>query len=187
MAAVDESVCSRAIAYLKVKEFGSSENEVSLSHGDSPIITSLNNSLCVTYVVDEGGHLKYLQYRDCDKSGLSEVEVHKIGVENLAGLARERIQITPYGNIYAVMLDGNFEASLILVDSLWEKGLAHLAPNGFVAAIPARDILAFCDADSAEGIAELLQLIERIQNGDHMLSREIYRRGVNGWRPLNQH
>jgi hypothetical protein len=27
------------------------------------------------------------------------------------------------------------------------KGLAYLAPNSFVAAIPARDILAFCDAD----------------------------------------
>jgi uncharacterized protein YtpQ (UPF0354 family) len=184
MTSAEGSDCSRAKAYLKVKEFGHSDNEVSLSHSDSPIVKDLTNSLCVAYVVDEGGHFKYLQNRDCQKSGLSESEIHKISVENLAKLAKERIQIRPYGNIYAVTLDGNFEASLILVDGLWEKGLAHLAPNGFVAALPARDILAFCDANSGEGIAELNQLIERVKNGDHMLSPELYRRGDGGWRPL---
>jgi hypothetical protein len=78
-------------------------------------------------------------------------------------------------------VDGNFEASLILVDGLWDKALAQLAPNGFVAAIPARDILAFCDANSAAGIAELHQLIGRIQNGNHMLSRELFQRADAGW------
>lgn len=177
----------RAKAYLKVKEFRHSDREMILSHSDAPMVKDLTNGLCVTYVIDEGGHFKYLQNRDCEKSGLSESEIHKVSVDNLAELAKERIQIRPYGNIYAVMLDGNFEASLILVDGLWEKGLAHLAPNGFVAALPARDILAFCDANSVEGIAELNQLIERIKNGDHMLSRELYRRGDGGWRPFNQY
>jgi uncharacterized protein YtpQ (UPF0354 family) len=184
MASAEGSACSRAKAYLKLKEFRHSDKEVNLLHSDAPIIKDLTNSLCVTYVVDEGGHFKYLQNRDCEKSGLSESQIHKISIENLAELAKQRIQIRPFGNIYAVMLDGNFEASLILVDGLWEKGLAHLAPNGFVAALPARDILAFCDANSAEGIAELNQLIERIKSGDHALSRELYRRDDGGWRPL---
>jgi uncharacterized protein YtpQ (UPF0354 family) len=184
MASAEESACSRAKAYLKAKEFGHSDNEVSLAYRDAPIIKDLNSSLCVAYVVDEGRHFKYLQNRDCEKSGLSRSEIHEISVGNLKEFAKERIQIRPHGNIYAVILDGNFEASLILVDGLWEKGLAHLAPNGFVAALPARDILAFCDANSAEGIAELNQLIERVENGDHMLSRELYRRGDGGWRPL---
>jgi hypothetical protein len=121
MASAEESACSRAKAYLKVKEFGHLDNGVSLAHRDAPIIKDLTNSLCVAYVVDEGGHFKYLQNRDCEKSGLSKSEIHKISVRNLAELAKERIQIRPYGNIYAVMLDGNFEASLILVDGLWEK------------------------------------------------------------------
>lgn len=37
---------------------------------------------------------------------------------------------------------------------------------------PSHDILAFCDADSVEGLAELRDLIARIKNGDHMLSPE---------------
>jgi uncharacterized protein YtpQ (UPF0354 family) len=108
--------------------------------------------LCVTYVVDEGMHLKYLQNQDRESSGLSETEIHTKSLENLAELARARIRVVVHGNIYAVLLDGNFEASLILVNSLSEKGLAYLAPNDFVAAIPARDILTFCDADSVEGL-----------------------------------
>jgi hypothetical protein len=102
-------------------------------------------------------------------------------------LARARIRVAVHGNIYAVLLDDNFEASLILVNSLSEKGLAYLAPNEFVAAIPARDILAFCDADSVEGLAELRDLIARIKNGDHMLRPELFRRSQDGWFPLNRH
>ena len=76
---------------------------------------------------------------------------------------------------------------MILVDGLGRKGLAHLASNGFVAAIPARDILAFCDANSAEGIAELRQLIERIKDGDHKLSQQLFRRTDDDWLPHDRH
>jgi hypothetical protein len=51
---------------------------------------------------------------------------------------------------------------------------------------PSHDILAFCDADSVEGLAELRDLIARIKNGDHMLSPELSRRGEDGWFPLNR-
>ena len=67
------------------------------------------------------------------------------------------------------------------------SGLSGLS-NGFVAAIPAaRDVLAFCDTDSVEGLAELRDLIARIKNGDHMLSPELFRRGEAGRFPLNRH
>lgn len=182
MTSAEGKACLRAKAYLRVKELGHSDDEVKLSHRDSPIIKDLSNGLCVAYVVDEGGHLKYLQNRDRETSGLCEPEIHKSSIANLAELAKERLRITPYGNIFAVRLDGHFEASLILLDGLWDQGLAHLAPNGFVAALPARDILAFCDGNLAEGIAELRQLVDRVQSGDHLLSRELYRREDGGWR-----
>jgi hypothetical protein len=51
---------------------------------------------------------------------------------------------------------------------------------------PSHDILAFCDADSVEDLAELRDLIARIKNGDHMLSPELFRRGEDGWFPLNR-
>jgi hypothetical protein len=65
---------------------------------------------------------------------------------------------------------GDFEASAVLVDGLWNSALAHLAPNGFVVAVPCRDILAFCDAENASGLQELRQIIGRTQDGEHPIS-----------------
>ena len=182
--AFGESPCRQAIAYLKAKESGPSADEACLPIGDTPVVTDLGGGLCVTYVIDRAPELVYIRNRDAAEAGLSTADIHGMAVENLAALARQRLRITPYGNIFAVMLDGNFEASLILVDSLWEKGLAHLAPRGFVAAIPARDILAFCDRGSDAGIIELGQLVERVGAGDHMVSRALHARIGRTWQPI---
>jgi hypothetical protein len=147
------------MAYLKGALSGASDAEVALPFRDSPIVRDLGNGLAVTYVIDTRS------------------------IQNLTELARAKIKVQPYGNVYAVLLDGNFEASLLLVDALWDKGLSHLAPNGFIAALPARDVLAFCDANLIEGVKELRQLIARLENGDHLLSPELFRRSRARWIP----
>jgi len=54
----------------------------------------------------------------------------------------------------------------------------------YAAAIPARDMLAFCDSSSADGIAELQRVIERVQpTGDHLLTKAIYVRRDSKWQP----
>jgi hypothetical protein len=92
MTSIERSVCLRAKACLKVKEFGTPNNEANLSYRDAPVVTDIGGGLCVTYVVDEGTHLKYLQNRDRESSGLSETEIHAKSLENLAELARARIR-----------------------------------------------------------------------------------------------
>ena len=84
-----------------------------------------------------------------------------------------------------IFLGGNFEASLLLIDDLWDRQLAHLAPNDFVAAVPTRDVLAVCDANSEAGIDELRQIVLRAEGGDHPLATTLYRRprGIGAWRP----
>jgi hypothetical protein len=78
--------------------------------------------------------------------------------------------------VFAVLFGGNFEASLVLIDPLWDEHLAHLAPNGYVIAIPNRDILAFCDARCLAGIETLRGMIEIAQGGDHPITTTLYRR-----------
>jgi hypothetical protein len=70
-----------------------------------------------------------------------------------------------------------------LIDDLWNEELAHFAPNGVIAAVPCRDILAFCDAENASGVLELRQLIQRVENGDHPISSVLYRRHASIWKP----
>lgn len=44
----------------------------------------------------------------------------------------------------------------------WDHLLADKTPNGAVVAIPSRDVLAFCDANSAKGISALRAVAARI-------------------------
>jgi uncharacterized protein YtpQ (UPF0354 family) len=70
---------------------------------------------------------------------------------------------------------GDFEASLILLDQLWDEHFRQFVSGDYAIAIPARDVLAFCDDDSEEGIGELEQLFARIAPmDDHLISDKLY-------------
>ncbi len=156
-----------------------------LSREDSPVLTDLNNGLLVAYLVDQVDHFRYVLQRHLDGAGLSEAELHQQSIANLRALLEQMdMKVQPYGNVFAILCGGNFEASAILVDQLWNDALAHLAPNGFVVAIPCRNILAFCDAGNPSGLQELRQIIERTQDDeDHPISSVLYRRHAGAWEP----
>ncbi|MGA9473034.1 MAG: DUF1444 family protein, partial [Terriglobales bacterium] len=140
--------------------------------------------LFVAYVLDADGHFQYLQWRHLEDSGISQSELHDDAVCNLAALANEKLRVEPQGRVFAAFLDGNFEASLILIDDLWEKRLASTVTNDFVAAVPARDVMAFCDVTSSEGIAQLRKVVARAnEGGDHLLTSVLYRRQGQKWVP----
>jgi uncharacterized protein YtpQ (UPF0354 family) len=156
---------------------------VELAGPDIPVITDLNNGLA-GYLVDRGDHFRYVQQRHLVDSGLSEAELHLHAIENLAVLLDANApRIQPSGEAFAIFFGGNFEPSLILVDALWDEHLNHLAPNGFIIAIPNRDILA--DAESSSGVEHLRQIITRVEGGDHPITSTLYRRdaATRTWRP----
>ena len=185
MSQESRDLCHRAIAYLKVEEPLSDQPVIELPEAESPVTRVLGHRLLAAYLVDEGDSFRYVQYRHLAEAGLSMEELHAIAVKNLAALAEERVEVRQYGNIYAVLMGGNFEASLVLFEEFWSEWYSQLAPNGYVVAFPARDILAFGDSSSAEAINELNQVCLRGNNeGDHPLTNTLYRREGSSWSPL---
>ena len=92
------------------------------------------------------------------------------------------LTLKPLNNTYGLILDGNFEASLVLLDELWEGPLKRFLPNAPIVTIASRDICAFCDVQSPDGIAELKGIVERVyQGGDHLLSKELFTRSNGKW------
>jgi len=76
----------------------------------------------------------------------------------------------------------NRTASILLLNDLWEGGFRQFVVGEYAVAIPARDILAFCDSGSPEGIAELQRIIDRVRpTGDHLISSKIYLRREARW------
>jgi uncharacterized protein YtpQ (UPF0354 family) len=120
-----------------------------------------------------------------EKAGVGVDELHRIGLANLAAVANQiGIQVQPYGNIFAVLMGGNFEASLILLDVLWDQAFRQMVSGDYAAAFPARDILSFCDRNSELGIEELRQLLQRADGKmDHPLSQRLYFRSEGKWAP----
>jgi uncharacterized protein YtpQ (UPF0354 family) len=152
---------------------------------DAPVVRDYGNGLFAVYLVDEGQHFAYVQNRHLASSKFTREGLHECALNNLAQRAQGKAKVQQHGPISAVFLDGMFEASLVLLDHLWDETLASKAPDGFVVALPARDVLAFCNVKSAEGIEALRGVVNRVfPGGDHLLTRTLYRRREGRWEPM---
>jgi uncharacterized protein YtpQ (UPF0354 family) len=182
-----QDLCRRATAYLVAR--GSKEDPVArLPLPDAPVLTDLGNGLLVGYVVDHGAHFQYVQRRHLWAAGMTQAELHRDAVANLSTMLNDRCALVhTWEDGFVVLFDGNFDASLILVDALWDRALADFAPNGFVAALPNKNDLAFCDSRTPTGSQQLRRFIEDAGVGDHPITATLYYRDPTrrDWRPYS--
>jgi uncharacterized protein YtpQ (UPF0354 family) len=153
---------------------------------DAPVLTDLGNGLRVGYVVDLGTRFQYIQRRHLWAAGMTQAELHRDAVARLAMMLNDRTALVHgWEDGFVVLFDGNFDASLILVDALWDRALADFAPNGFVAALPNKNALAFCDSRTPTGPQQLRRFIEDAGIGDHPITTTLYYRDPTrrDWRP----
>ena len=136
--------------------------------------------------MDKGQSYGYVQNRHLEDDGISADDLHQIGLRNLKSLIAQRnARVQPHGNVFAFLAGGDFEASIMLLDEFWEYEFRKFVTGKLATVIPARDVLAFCGADSADGIAELQGVINRVwPTGNHLVSDKIYVRQPTGWRVL---
>ena len=141
--------------------------------GDDPrLVREIGNGFMIAYAVDNG----WVHQRHLSTGGATLADVHRQAMDNLFTLCAYHIKVQQFDTIFGVFIDGKFEASMFLLERLWQKDFAGLVDKGYAIAAPARDVLAFCDIDSSEGKAELKRMIERVwHGGDHLLSRELFR------------
>ncbi len=175
--------CRKAIAYLSVVEaFEPLATDETTKTEDQPVIKDLGNGLVVSYLVDMGEQFEYVNQGQLDEAALTTDTLYHIGINNLVDLANKHIRLKPHSNIYGIFVEGNFEASMMLLSTLWEKNLKNYVKGDFLLAIPARDVAAFGDSDNPEVATELQALIDRIwPSGEHLLSDKIYQRVDGEW------
>jgi len=174
-----------AIAYLKASHPDDGTHALALPPEATPVVRRYSDDLCICYLVDRGGSYEYIQQCHIERDGIDRDELHHIGLSNLRALVAQRqARVQPYQGVFAFLMHGDFEASVILLEDLWDGEFRQFVTGEYAAAIPARDIMAFCDSSSADGIAELERLIARMQpTGDHLLTQRIYVRRDSKWIP----
>ena len=176
----------RSIAYLRtVVPDDDPAPVVQVSGEDEPVLRDLGNGLLVAYLIDAGETFEYLQLRHLDAAGVTADTVHRTALDNLYALAEQHLRVQPFEGIYAVFMEGNFEASAILLDTLWDHSFCSYVHGGFLAAIPSRDVLAFGDAASPRARHQLGAVVQRCLAGtpDHPMSSSLYRRVGSSWTP----
>lgn len=175
--------CERAIAFLKA----AAGDAVELDAEALPVLHELGDGLLVSYVVEQGDQFEFISEGEMVEEGFTADRLHQVGLANLAELVgAQGVQVHPDEAIFAVVAGGNFEASLILIDDLWQSGFRQFVDGDYAVAIPARDILAFGDAGNAAARSALRDVIRRAWLGaDHLLSNRLFTRQGGAWKALD--
>jgi uncharacterized protein YtpQ (UPF0354 family) len=172
-----------SVAYFKQTFYSDAKLDVELDDKDAPYCIRYSDDFSVFFLCDCGKHHEFLQVKHLEESQLNADELLAIGRDNLRKIA-DNIKITLHEGLLYFSGNGDFEASLLLVSEIWTDWLAEYCPNGYVAAIPARDILVVSDKYDALGIEKLISIIERIwPDGDHLLSNSLYHFNDEKWLP----
>ncbi len=173
---------NNSIAYLKqVWRDDTTDPDIVLTYDNSPCEIAYSDDMSIFFLIDEGDSFRFVLNSDLKQDKLTLEDLRQIGVANLRTVAAQ-IEIRKNDEYLFFLGNGNFEASLILLDEIWTDWLSEYCPNGYVAALPARDVLAVADKGRKESVAKLSALIERVwPNGDHLLSKSLYERRKDKW------
>ncbi|MEV5570844.1 hypothetical protein AB0L06_12390 [Spirillospora sp. NPDC052269] len=159
--------------------------------GPEPIIERWLGELCVGYVFDLENRFQDVTYTDCARLGVRPDELPHLGVHNLT-LRRDKPRIVQGDRRIGFLLGGDLEASLLLVDNLWEQVEPQL-PGELIAAVPARDMLMVTGSQVAGGIEALVQDADRVWEGMRQrqderlkLTRTLLVRRDGKWKQLRE-
>ncbi|PTL83385.1 DUF1444 family protein [Vitiosangium sp. GDMCC 1.1324] len=143
----------------------------------------LAGDLWVIYAFNKPTHFMPVTDADLKRLKLERAQLRATALKNL------RQQIPPVekrggAGTWMFILPktgGNFEASLLLFDELWD-GKSTEKEGDFVVAVPARDILLVTGSRSKAGVEKVSALAaETFAGGDHPISKQVLIRRKGKW------
>ncbi|TSP12225.1 DUF1444 family protein [Cupriavidus campinensis] len=146
---------SLVVPILKVMEPADPSDDVLvLARDESPVTRPFAADLIVMYAIDLPTHFRFVTYRELTDASISEEELHAVALRNLP-MRLPEIEFHGEAPRYMVTAGGSFEATLLLLESLWEQ-VEEQMPGEILAAVPARDLL-FVSASGWEGALPFMQ------------------------------
>jgi len=125
---------------------------------DEHVYEFLNDDLVIIYGEDSGKSIRYLMQKDLEDIGLERKDLRALACENLKTILPE-LGVHGGEGIYMLSAGGDYESSLLLFSSMWDK--KYMDVNGdFVVAVPSRDIVLVTGSEDKEGIRKIKELIK---------------------------
>lgn len=129
-----------------------------------------NSELTIVYAEDRTSSMRFLMERD-DVGDRSKL--HHLALSNLHRLLPKIEARQGASGIFLVSAGGDYEASLLLADSLWSSGEIKV-DGDIVVAVPAKDALLVTGSHNREGIARLHALAAEIAAGPYGLTPTLF-------------
>lgn len=141
---------------------------------------NLAEGLIVVYAIDTPTSIKYVATSVFTDAGIDLTTIEEQAFDNL----RERlpdVELHGSDGLYLVTAGGDFEASLLLMDSLWNKENFPVQGD-IVIAIPARDTLLVSGTHNVKQLQKLRELSQEFYDESaYRLSVDTYVRRENSW------
>lgn len=153
---------------------------IELPPDDSPVSVPLVADLIVMYALDYPDRFEFITGKQLRENGLTIEELHAIALRNLPNRV-PKIEMHGTSPCHMITAGGNFEATLLLLDGLWDQLAEHL-PGDAMAVVPARDLLCV----SGSGYGEAHQFLAGIANKEledkrYALSKCVFIRRAGRW------
>lgn len=150
-----------------------------------PAITPSIGELWALAVIDTGGAPRHLRHDQAEALGQTAAGLHQRALDNLRHKAAAGLRQTAEGPVTRLQLDGVFDASLVLLDELWDTQLAPQTPGGALVALPRPDLLLFCDVAAPGGLRELrTRVANAAGDAAAALTHTVFYREKGAWTAL---
>jgi uncharacterized protein YtpQ (UPF0354 family) len=132
-----------------------------------------NDQLIIMYGIDSAKNIKYLQQADLRKLKLDSATLRSLALKNLMSIL-PGIQLHGSDGTYMVTAGGTYEASVLLVDTIWQSD--QFKVNGeIVVAVPARDMLLVTGSKDAKGLRSVREIVAKtMQGGSYQLTSQLF-------------
>jgi uncharacterized protein YtpQ (UPF0354 family) len=129
--------------------------------------------LVILYAEDSPTNIRYLGPTDLELGGIDRKELRTLACGNLLRLL-PKIERHGSNGLYMITAGGDYEASLLLLDSIWTDLKAEVQGE-VVVAIPTRDLLLVTGSQFPQGIAKLKELAKNsADKGAYRLTPQLF-------------
>jgi uncharacterized protein YtpQ (UPF0354 family) len=151
---------TRIVPVLKDRAWLEETRQTMLSRGakEAPehVSEDFSAELIVLYAEDSPTSIRYLGPKDLEQVKVKKTELRALACENLQRLL-PKIERRGTNGVYMLTAGGDYEASLLLLDAMWNAGELDVKGD-VVVAIPARGLLLVTGSQHPQGIKTIQQM-----------------------------